>query len=160
MAASLLGCDNPRFLFDMMIFKPPGHPEETPWHQDLAYQGRPFAAAGVEPANATIQVWVAVDNADEENGCMHFVPGVHAKPMLEHHVFSGDPSYEGRLLAIVDPEHSLDLSAAVACPLASGGATFHYEGTPHYTPPNRSADRPRRAYITNFYNPEVVTFGS
>jgi len=149
----LLGCADPRGGYDMMIFKPAGHDKTTPWHQDFAYFQQPFTPAGSQPANAGVQVWVAVDAADVENGCMHFVPDTHAEPLLEHHIASGDPEYEGRLLAIVDPDRNLDLASVVACPLPAGGATFHTDGTPHFTPENRSADRPRRAYIMNFFDP-------
>jgi len=152
-AAALLDCDEPEFAFDMMIFKPPMHPVETPWHQDLAYFEQPFAPAGRPAQNTTVQFWVAVDDVDETNGCMHFVPGAHDEPLLEHYVCSGDPAKGNRLLAIRDPEEKLDLSRAVACPLSRGGATAHSETTPHYTPPNRSPDRPRRAYIFNFHDP-------
>lgn len=154
-ATQLLGAEV-EHLFDMMIFKPPGHDKETPWHQDYSYYRRPFTKAGQAPVNATVQIWIAVDDADVTNGCMHFIPDVHTAPLLPHYVFSGDPANEGRLLAIVDPDENLDLSTAEARPLPAGGATFHYEGTPHYTPPNRSTDRPRRAYIINFEIPGRV----
>lgn len=160
-AKELLGCDGePDYLFDMMIYKPPGHPEETPWHQDFSYFQRPFTPAGEVPVNATVQFWVALDDADPDNGCMHFIPSAHEGPMREHYVHSGDPDYEGRLLAIRDPETCLDLASAVACPLAPGGATVHCEGTPHYTPPNRTTDRGRRAYIINFVDaPRMAAAG-
>lgn len=152
-AGVLLGCDEPEYLFDMMIYKPPGHPEETPWHQDFGYFQQPFTPAGTVPVNGTVQFWVALDDADPANGCMHFIPNAHEGPMFEHHVASGDSEDEGRLLAITDPEAHLDLDSAVACPLAPGGATVHLEGTPHYTPPNTTTDRGRRAYIINFRDP-------
>ncbi len=136
--------------FDMLIFKPPGHPHETPWHQDHSYTSSPFTRAGATIPEGFVQFWVALDDADVENGCMHFLPGWHRKPLLEHRVASGDPEDDGRLLAIVDVERQVDLGAAVACLLRAGGCTLHDYGTPHWTPPNRSADRPRRAYIFNF----------
>lgn len=154
-ASELLDCNEPDFFFDMMIYKPPGHPEPTPWHQDLSYYERPYSQPGRMNPMGTTQFWVALDDADVENGCMHFVPGHHDKPMLEHYIASGDPDDEGRLLAVKD-ESQLDLDAAVACPLRAGGATVHLEGTPHYTPPNSSADRPRRAYIMTWRNPALV----
>lgn len=140
--------------FDMLIFKPPGHPHETPWHQDMAYAQAPFAPAGTPiPSVARIQFWVALDDADTENGCLHFIPGVHEAPLLAHRVASGDPQGDRRLLELVDPAAQLDLATAVAAPLRAGGATMHTYGTPHYTPPNRSAARPRRAYIFNLSAP-------
>lgn len=152
-AAELLSCDEAVYAYDMMIYKPPGHPKETPWHQDLAYSSMPFAPVGQLSPSRTVQFWIAVDDADVENGCMHFIPAVHEQPLHEHYIHSGDVDYEGRLLAIREPELALDLDLAVACPLPAGGATAHLEGTPHFTPPNTSADRHRRAYIVNFHNP-------
>jgi ectoine hydroxylase-related dioxygenase (phytanoyl-CoA dioxygenase family) len=152
-AGELLGCDDAVFLFDMMIYKPAGHPKPTPWHQDLAYYEQPFAQAGRPNPKATTTFWVAVDDAEPENGCMHFLPGYRHEPLLPHDVSSGDPHDEGRLLAITDAETRLDLSAAVACPIPAGSATVHGEGTPHYTPPNVSPTRARRAYIQTWHDP-------
>lgn len=136
--------------FDMLISKPPGHPHETPWHQDFAYKFSPMTHAGAEIPDGIVQFWLALDDADVENGCMHFLPGRHREPLLEHHVASGDPQDDARLLAISNVERRVDLARAVACPLSAGGCTLHDYGTPHFTPPNCSADRPRRAYIFNF----------
>jgi ectoine hydroxylase-related dioxygenase (phytanoyl-CoA dioxygenase family) len=135
--------------FDMLIYKPPGHPHDTPWHQDMAYSKQPFAEPGTPSTLESVQFWVPLDDVDAENGCMQFVPGCHDRPLLEHHVVSDDPTDEGRLLALVDPESQLDLSTAVVAAIPAGGATMHFYGTPHYTGPNRSAERRRRAYIFN-----------
>jgi ectoine hydroxylase-related dioxygenase (phytanoyl-CoA dioxygenase family) len=135
----------------MLIYKEPGQLAETPWHQDFAYAGMPFTPAGANiPYDESVQFWLALDDVDEENGCMHFVPGGHLDPLHPHHVAGGAPTDPGRLLAMTDPEHELDLATAVSCPLAAGGATVHSFGTPHYTSGNRTADRPRRAFIFNF----------
>lgn len=147
----LYGVDDVKRSFDMLIFKPPGHPHDTPWHQDFAYTQRPFAPAGIPTPDEpqSLQFWVPLDDVDVETGCMQFVPGLHRHGSIEHIVASGDPDDEGRLLAIPDPESRLDLSTAVACPIPAGGCTLHHPFTPHYTGPNTSADRLRRAYIVN-----------
>lgn len=153
-AADLLGTDEPKPVFDMLIYKEPGQLAETPWHQDFSYSQMPHAPAGVPiPADQVVQFWLALDDVDEANGCMHFVPGAHRRPLLEHYVAAGEADYSQRLLAIREPEAALDLTTAIACPLKAGGATAHNYGTPHFTPGNRSADRPRRAYIFNFASP-------
>ncbi|MGB6552019.1 MAG: phytanoyl-CoA dioxygenase family protein [Candidatus Binataceae bacterium] len=152
---ALLGVDEPEFVFDMLIFKPPGHPAPTAWHPEMSYAYAPFARAGIRvPQSAIVQFWVALDDVDTENGCMHFIPGKHREPLLQHYVAGGEPTEDARMLAIADPERALDLARAVACPLRAGGATVHNYGTPHFTPPNRSATRPRRAYIFSFANRE------
>jgi ectoine hydroxylase-related dioxygenase (phytanoyl-CoA dioxygenase family) len=147
-AEQLLG-EPPARTFDMLIDKPPGHPHATPWHQDMSYAGFPLAPAGAAIPLETIQFWVALDDVDAENGCMHFLPGHHTRPLLAHRVAAGLPSEDSRLLELVDAERQVDLSRAVAAPLRAGGATLHSYGTPHYTPPNRTQDRPRRAFIFN-----------
>ena len=151
-AGELMGCVDPQFFFSMLIYKPPGHPHETPWHQDMSYAWMPFTRAGTAwPNDVVAQFWLALDDVDASMGCMEFVPGAHRQPMPEHHVASGDPTDDGRLLAIVDPAAHLDLSRAVQCPLAAGSATVHGYATPHYTGPNRSP-RGRRAFIFSFAN--------
>jgi ectoine hydroxylase-related dioxygenase (phytanoyl-CoA dioxygenase family) len=145
-AGQLLGGEDIVNVLDMLIYKPPGHPFATPWHQDLAYARRPFAPSGTRAAFQTVQFWVALDDAEVDSGCMHFVPRHPGDPLLPHEVACGDQDDESRQLGIPDPASHLDLESAVACPVPAGGATAHAFDTPHYTPPNRS-DRPRRAYI-------------
>lgn len=147
----------PVCVFDQLLLKPPGHPAETPWHQDMAYTKMPFSPKGYPcRGRSVLQFWIALDAVDVENGCMHFIPGHHHEPLLQHHVVSGREDDESRLLGIVDAATTLDLTRAVACPLPAGGCTVHLAGTPHYTPPNRSVDRPRRAYIINYAHPQLL----
>ena len=153
----LLGIEDPVTVFDMLIYKPPGHPYATPWHQDLAYSAMPYASAGTPiSSNYIVQFWLALDDVDETTGCMYFIPGAHRKPLLPHTVASGRPDQPGRLLAIDELESHLDLTGAVACPLRAGGCTVHASGTPHFTPPNVSKTRHRRAYIFNFADPRYA----
>lgn len=157
LAAPILGVESPQILFSMLIYKPPMHPHETPWHQDMAYAGRPCTDPGVVlPNNAVLQYWLALDDVDEETGCMTFIPGMQGKPMPEHRVASGDPEDESRLLEMVDAERDLDLSTARPCALRAGSATMHGYAAPHYTGPNRTCDRHRRAFIFSFVNPQAM----
>ena len=160
-AKELLGVEAPVFVFDMLIYKPPGHEAVTPWHQDLAYAHMPYTRAGtpISDTSTFVQFWVALDDVDAESGCMHFMPGQHRKPLLEHYVAAGDANDQSRMLAIKEPEKAMDLTRAVACPLRAGGATVHGYSTPHFTSGNRTAERRRRAYIFNFANPRMVKKG-
>jgi|GEM_PF-1167608 len=154
LAKRLVKCEAPQFVYSMLIFKPPGHPHITPWHQDMSYAGRPFTRAGaLWPVDAFVQFWLALDDVDETMGCMEYIPGVQHEPMPPHIVVGGDPDDDGRLLAIDAPERRLDLTKAVKCPVRAGSASLHGYATPHFTGPNRST-RGRRAYIFNFSNPE------
>jgi ectoine hydroxylase-related dioxygenase (phytanoyl-CoA dioxygenase family) len=154
LAAALFGDGAFGKVYEMLIDKPSGTVHETPWHQDVGYFTMPVAPPGTDTSFEDIQVWVALDDVDEDNACMQFVPRPFGAPSLRHRVAAGDPNDEGRLIAVDEP---LDTSRAVACPLAAGGCTIHAVGTPHYTGPNAS-ERPRRAYIFNIGPAEVSEF--
>lgn len=145
-AAQALGAPS-HLEFDMLIYKPPGHPKATPWHQDLSYYRMPFAEPGLMIEAEALQFWVALDDVDASNGAMHFLPGRHRAGLEPHYVYSGDPADESRLLATKafgDPDQP---NAGIVCPLKAGGCTIHFHATPHYTSPNVTKDRGRRAYI-------------
>jgi hypothetical protein len=151
----LFGCAHANRIYDMLIDKPPKHPHDTPWHQDAAYLQKPVARPGFRMPLTSIQFWVALDDVDAANGCMQFVAGRHREGTVAHHVVSGHPDDDGRLLGVDDPDE-LGAGDAVACGLRAGGATIHTVMTPHYTGPNTTVDRPRRAYIFNLLAAETV----
>lgn len=122
---TLLG-DKPLLFQDMALIKPPFIGSEKPWHQDNAY----FA---VTPLDATIGVWIALDEATVENGCMHLIPGRPNLHPVEH--------YHGFDCQIV--ERKLELEKAIPIELQPGGALFFSGLLPHQTPPNSSPLRRR-----------------
>lgn len=122
---SLIGADAIRFQ-DMALIKPPFIGSEKPWHQDNAY-------FSVTPLNSIVGVWIALDDAKAENGCMHVIPGGHELGAMRHHHTSDCEIMPNRL----------DTSGAVPVELPAGGAMFFYGMLPHETPPNRSPHRRR-----------------
>lgn len=140
----LVGAE-PTLNFDMLISKDPGNRNETPWHQDFAYWQMPFKPDGLPITNEHLQFWVALDDVDPDNGCMHFIPGEGRFTSRKHFIASGKSDDEGRMLATEE----VDVSASIPCPLSAGGCTVHSEGTPHFTTGNTTSDRRRRAYIFN-----------
>lgn len=118
------------------IFKPARIGAETPWHQDEAYWNPMMTYC-------SFSLWMPLQEASIENGCMWFVPGSHRLEVLPHHCINNDPRIHG---LEVD---AADTSRAVACPLEPGGCTIHQNRTLHYAGPNRS-ETPRRAYILGF----------
>lgn len=133
-AIQLLGPDA-LLEFDHAISKPPRSRAETPWHQDEAYWHP-------ELDYRALSIWIALQDVDESNGCMSFVPGSHRRPVLPHrHLGEGGAAHG---LEIVPG--STDLGVPVSCPLRAGGATVHHSRTLHATSANVT-DRTRRAYI-------------
>ena len=124
------------------IFKPAGHGAATPWHQDEAYWDPNFDYL-------SLSVWVPLQKATPENGCMQFVPGSHQLEVVPHQPIGNDPRVHGLELS---PGSDADVSVAVTCPLPPGGATFHLSRTLHHTGENKSSVA-RRALIFGFSLP-------
>ncbi|MSS73098.1 MAG: phytanoyl-CoA dioxygenase family protein [Candidatus Latescibacteria bacterium] len=122
---TLLG--NEAIMFsDTALSKPPFIGTEKPWHQDNAY----FVYV---PMASIVTVWIALDDATVENGCMHVIPRGHRMGALKH-VHKVD-------CQIV--QDRLDVSRAVPVELRAGGAMFFSGLLPHQSPPNRSPLRRR-----------------
>lgn len=121
---------------DHAIMKPPGLGAPTPWHQDEAYWN---------PAvlHTALSIWMPLQEATVENGCMHFVPGSHVRDVVPHHLASADAH-------ALEVDSSELVADEVACPIPAGGATIHHCRTVHYAGPNVSTT-PRRAYIMGFH---------
>lgn len=115
------------------INKPPRQGAATPWHQDEAYWDPAFDYA-------ELSIWIPLQPATLENGCMQFIPGSHKQEVAEHQPIGNDPRVHGLELVEVDARK------AVACILPAGGCTIHGSRTMHYAGPNTS-DAPRRALI-------------
>ena len=60
--------------YDQLVAKPPRKTDAVfHWHQDLAYWP-------VTPDTRTASFWLALDEADLDNGCVQFVSGSHREP--------------------------------------------------------------------------------
>ncbi|MCO5971407.1 phytanoyl-CoA dioxygenase family protein [Actinoallomurus soli] len=124
--------------------KPARVGSEKPWHQDMA-----FAPDGFTDRHGNVvTVWVAIDPATRENGCLEFYPGSHRGGLLPH---VGDEERTGdgpRLERPVEPH--IDAAALpadstpVRVPLAPGSAVMFDGRIVHRSAPN-SAGTPRRA---------------
>ena len=124
----------------LLIYKPPAAGRDVPWHQDEAYWEMPTKHCH------SLSVWLPLDDVTVESGCMQFLPKSHQGDFLTYRQPEG-----AQPLVLDEP---VDLSAAVACPIPAGGATFHHCRTLHYTGPNVSPN-PRRVFTTIFHGPQT-----
>ncbi|MBI3831485.1 MAG: phytanoyl-CoA dioxygenase family protein [Planctomycetes bacterium] len=115
---------------DMALCKPPFIGSAKPWHQDSAY-------FDYEPYDAGVDVWIALDDATVENGCMYVLPGAHKHGPKKHVHLDDCTIAAGRL----------DYSSAVPIEMRAGGVLLFSVMLPHYTPPNRSSLRRRSAQL-------------
>ena len=139
--AQLLGVERLRFWHDQVFAKPPQHPGVVPWHQDYAYWTR------TEPA-CHITLNLLLDDADETNGCLQFVPGSHRWGLLPKLPF--DAPLEA-IRALLPANASWQ---PVSVPVRAGQATIHHSHTLHGSDRNRS-DRWRRAVVLNYMGAHV-----
>lgn len=113
--------------------KPPRIGKPTPVHQDGYY----FM---LQPPEA-VTMWLALENVDEENGCVRYVRGSHHKPMRPH----GRTKTAGFSQGIVDYGTAEDVEKEVAVPARAGDLLIHHAMTIHRADGNRSTTRSRRA---------------
>jgi hypothetical protein len=137
---ALMG-DEPILFQDMALFKPPLLGREKPWHQDAAYFNFP-------PDATVVGVWIALDAATVENGCMCVVPGSHRR--------GPQPHFHLRDWQLCDRD--VPRVGSVAIPLPPGGCLFFHGLLHHGTPANRSPFRRRAVQL--HYRPAGAVSGS
>lgn len=135
MVEGLLGQDI-RLIHYQGLYKPARTGGEVGWHQDNHY----FKVAD----NRTLSVWLALDDARVENGCMWYLPGRH-KVALPHVQLWDTDEKKGFYFAIRD----MDDSGAVPAEIRQGGFAIHNGLMPHRSLKNET-DRPRRAIAMHF----------
>src|SRR5690606_33336695 len=72
-----------RFWHDQLFCKPARHGGVVAWHQDYSYWTRTIPMAH-------LTCWIPLDDVDEENGAIEYVPGSHHWPLLERTTLAGD----------------------------------------------------------------------
>ena len=128
-----LGYADPGLLQSMYIFKPPRIGGEVTCHQDSTF-------LYTEP-DSCIGFWFALEDATLENGCMHFIPGVHKAPLKQRNFRQDNGKF---VIEILDDTPWPENGTAPA--EASVGTLVIFKGrAPHMSGPNLS-DKSRHAY--------------
>lgn len=130
--ARALGLVQPLLLQSMYLFKQPHIGAEVGWHQDATW-------LFTEPSTVT-GFWIALDDADRDNGCLMALPGDHRGPLRQRFRRRGE-----RLAGETLDETPWPATQAVAIEARRGTLVVLHGLLPHASAPNRSA-RPRHAY--------------
>ncbi len=117
--------------WNQSVFKQRETRREFPWHQDDGY-------TPVEPS-PYLTLWLALNDATPENGCISVLPGAYKRGLLPHR-----PSPIGLVCHDND-----DPDQGVLVPVRAGSMAVFWSLTPHKSGANVSP-RPRKAYVIQY----------
>ena len=134
----ILGCDRVALWTDKINFKRPREGSGFRWHQDS-----PYWSHACEETDRLPNVLVALDDANEENGCFRVIRGSHRKGFLPG---VDDATELGPLFT--DPE-CFDEADQFAAVVPAGSQVFFSPHAVHGSQPNGST-RQRRALVLTY----------
>lgn len=123
-----------------ILSKPAHSPKYVPWHQDASFWR-------LSPAR-TVTVWLAIDDVDEDNAAMLWIPRTHDKGHFELEETKGDSVFH------IQTKGADDMGTPVVDALRAGQISLHADMIIHGSKPNVS-DR-RRCGLTLRYCPTDV----
>ena len=141
MAAGLAGCNGIRIWHDQALIKRPWA-NPTSWHLDT-----PFWSFSDRRA---LSVWVALDDATLENGCLYFIPGSHHSTTFEN------PGIGKNMDEVFKFYPQFFTTKSVPVPMKAGSCSFHNGLTIHAAGANMTNGF-RRA-MTCAYMPDGAAF--
>jgi len=141
MAAELAGVDGIRIWHDQALFKKPWA-NPTSWHLDT-----PFWSFSSRQA---LSIWVALDDATLENGCLYFIPGSFKETTFENKGIGKNMD------GIFDVYPQFKTVNSVAAKMKAGSCSFHNGLTIHGAGANMTCGH-RRA-MTCAYMPDGSVF--
>ena len=144
-ASQLLG-GPVRFWHDQLFCKPAKHGGVVAWHQDYSYWTR------TTPMQH-LTCWIGLDNSNEDNGCLQYVPKSHQWELLPITGLAGDMD---SIREVLNDEQWEAMQNPVAIEMSAGEAAFHHPLLVHGSRENRS-DRPRRAVVLNTFRDGVCS---
>jgi hypothetical protein len=143
-AAQTLGVRQVTLFQDILINKAPGT-ATVQWHQDYSYW--PLDS----PAGVTM--WVALEDADRDNGCLRYIPGTHLlgeKHPANFFVDAEQPRRQG----LQDLDAESREKEAIDVPARAGEVLAHHPLVWHMSPANHS-NRHRHAWSITLLAPGV-----
>ena len=120
--------------------KPAGVGQATPPHQDGYY-------FHLTPCEA-VTGWLALEDVDEETGCIHYLRGSHKAEGFRDH---GQTGVLGFSQGMTDFGTDEDIARTVSFPGEGGTFLMHHAKTVHWAGANTSLTRTRRALGFIYY---------
>ncbi|KAG7241202.1 hypothetical protein INR49_025945 [Caranx melampygus] len=129
--AKKLGLANPVILQSMYIFKQPGIGGEVTPHQDATF-------LYTEPLGRVVGLWIALEDATVNNGCLWFIPGSHNSGISRRMVRT--PKGTRPLTDFIGRDPTYDDDKFVAAPVKKGGVALIHGEVVHRSAENTSED--------------------
>jgi ectoine hydroxylase-related dioxygenase (phytanoyl-CoA dioxygenase family) len=149
MVGQLTGARELRVWHDQIQYKPAAEGGVNMWHQDSPYWDI------LTPKHQQVTAWIALDDVDEDNGCMKMVP--HSQD------WGNEIKFLHTLKEFDDMEKVREFNGhpvrVLACPVARGEVHFHHSLTWHGSGANKSG-RPRRAIAIHYATDQTKYLGS
>jgi ectoine hydroxylase-related dioxygenase (phytanoyl-CoA dioxygenase family) len=131
-------------LMSGLIVKPPHHGYPVDWHQDNTYWA---SVSGTD----IVTVWLAIDDVNVENGCMHVLPRSHQDYVEIPTVKTDENSVLKKKIEI-----TAEMKAgALPIELKAGDLSIHDSFILHSSPANVSPRR-RAGYTIRYANAKTV----
>ena len=126
-----------------VFLKPPHSSGFVSWHQDLTYWGL--------NNEQEMSAWVAFGSVNQENGCMHFLPGSHNLGQKPHRdvVDASNILTRGQ-----HAEVDVDESQTIPVELEPGQVSLHHGHLLHRSGPNNT-DHHRVGMVINYISTSV-----
>lgn len=124
----------------MLMNKPAGQGTYLPWHQDGGHVWQ-------LDRDPLVTLWMALDDATPENGCMEYIPGSHRLGLL---------TAQGSTLAEELAERHCPPAARRPLIVRKGEMLLMHNWTVHRSGVNTS-DRPRRAFTTCLMDARTIS---
>ena len=137
----------PAIAQSMYIFKQPGIGGEVTPHQDATF-------LYTEPLGTT-GLWIALEDADTENGCLWFAPGSHKDAVTRRFVRNSDP--EGPRIIFRGQQQVVAPEEFVPLPVKKGDCVIINGLVQHRSEANSSA-RSRHIYTFHVVETESVEY--
>ncbi|XP_065099823.1 phytanoyl-CoA dioxygenase domain-containing protein 1 [Paramisgurnus dabryanus] len=146
--AQKFGLINPVILQSMYIFKQPGIGGEVTPHQDATF-------LYTEPLGRVMGIWIALEDASIDNGCLWFIPGSHNSGISRRMVRTPKGTFP--LTDFIGREQNHDEKLFIPAPVKKGGAILIHGEVIHRSAENTS-DRSRHVYAFHIMESENTSW--
>ncbi len=152
--AQLLGPD--LMVWRSQVFNQKPGASSIEWHQASTYMAENFRVPILIPRDKNdlfqLTIWIAIDEATVENGCMYFLPGTHDK--IRTIIRGGDSQFYQSKFTL---NYDINPKAIVHMPLKPGEFVIFSERVIHGSPGNNS-DKRRMGINFRVVSPETTVY--